>query len=65
MACSRPRPPPSLAHLAHATAHPTSLPLPARPQWEQINISVPLTHASFEQTLTRYSIVVVNFFAPW
>jgi thioredoxin-like negative regulator of GroEL len=30
-----------------------------------IDVSLPITHFNFEQTLVRYPIVVVNFFAPW
>lgn len=30
-----------------------------------IDITMPLNHNNFEMTLSRYPIVVVNFFAPW
>jgi thiol-disulfide isomerase/thioredoxin len=38
---------------------------PADKWWEKVNVSVPLTPATFEQTLARYPITVVNFYAPW
>jgi len=41
-------------------------------QWEdpgaeipEVDITEPLTHNNFKETLERYSIVIVNFYAPW
>ncbi|EFN59158.1 hypothetical protein CHLNCDRAFT_138016 [Chlorella variabilis] len=34
-------------------------------QYEDVNISVPLTNDMFDQTAAQYDILVVNFFAPW
>lgn len=34
-------------------------------QWEHVDVTVPLTHDNFVNTLMRYPIVVVNFYAPW
>lgn len=34
-------------------------------QYEDVNISQPLTEAIWEATAKRYDILVVNFFAPW
>uniref|UniRef100_A0A7R9YQB2 Thioredoxin domain-containing protein n=1 Tax=Chlamydomonas euryale TaxID=1486919 RepID=A0A7R9YQB2_9CHLO len=33
--------------------------------WPDVDVSQPINHFNFEQTLERYPIVVVNFFAPW
>jgi len=33
--------------------------------WEHMDLSVPLSHDNFVQTLNRYPIVIINFFAPW
>ena len=51
-------------HRAPRAARPTLRPFPLS-QWEHIDISAPLTHDNFVGTLTRYPIVIVNFFAPW
>ncbi|GIL67187.1 hypothetical protein Vafri_20620 [Volvox africanus] len=32
---------------------------------QDIDITLPLSHANFEATLARYPIVIVNFYAPW
>eukprot|EP00887_Chlorella_sp_A99_P005644 scaffold1.g5644.t1 len=34
-------------------------------QYEDVNLSIPLTSENFEATLKLYDVVVVNFFAPW
>ena len=34
-------------------------------QYEDVNISQPLTEAIWEATAKRYDVLVVNFFAPW
>ena len=34
-------------------------------QYEDVNISQPLTEAIWDATAKRYDILVVNFFAPW
>lgn len=35
------------------------------PQWDHLDLSQPISHEHFMQTLNRYPIVVINFFAPW
>lgn len=34
-------------------------------QWENVDVTEPISHANFEKTLTHYPIVVINFYAPW
>eukprot|EP00775_Hariotina_reticulata_P009534 gene9534-9698_t len=33
--------------------------------WDHLDLSQPVNHENFMQTLNRYPIVVVNFYAPW
>jgi thiol-disulfide isomerase/thioredoxin len=34
-------------------------------QWDHLDLTQPVNHENFMQTLNRYPIVVVNFYAPW
>lgn len=34
-------------------------------QWDHIDLSQPIDHNNFIQTLNRYPIVIINFYAPW
>jgi thiol-disulfide isomerase/thioredoxin len=34
-------------------------------QWDHLDLTQPINHENFMQTLNRYPIVVVNFYAPW
>ena len=34
-------------------------------QYEDVNLSTPLTAASFDATAAQYDVLIVNFFAPW
>lgn len=34
-------------------------------QWDHIDLSQPIDHNTFVQTLNRYPIVIINFYAPW
>jgi len=51
------------AHGWHSTNATKRLPVHA--QWEHVDVTEPLTHANFVNTLSRYPIVVINFYAPW
>lgn len=34
-------------------------------QWENVDVSKPITHENFVNTLSHYPIIMVNFYAPW
>eukprot|EP00878_Enallax_costatus_P014939 GHUV01015640.1.p1 GENE.GHUV01015640.1~~GHUV01015640.1.p1 ORF type:complete len:356 (+),score=91.19 GHUV01015640.1:823-1890(+) len=34
-------------------------------QWEHQDLTQPINHDHFKETLNRYPIVVINFYAPW
>jgi len=34
-------------------------------QLPDVDITLPINHENFEQTMKQYSIVIVNFYAPW
>lgn len=34
-------------------------------QWENVDVTAPITHDNFVATLGHYPIVIVNFYAPW
>lgn len=34
-------------------------------QYEDVNISMPLSGATFDAAAKEYDVLVVNFFAPW
>lgn len=42
-------------------------PYPSRQgfQYEDVNISIPLTSETFDHVAQHYDVLVVNFFAPW
>lgn len=63
MAALPPRPAPTPVRRGRAcTSHPYRL---QGLQYEDVNISVPLSGDTFEPTASRYDVLVVNFHAPW
>lgn len=60
---STPDAPPAASYLTLHHTHPSAR--KQGPQYEDVNISQPLTAATFDATAQRYDVLIVNFFAPW